>query len=87
VAAVAPLALGGVGVDLFFVLSGFLVGRIYFRCNRGGYFRLSKFRSKRWWRTVPAVLCRTRKDETGRDLIRALFGDNSIAKVWGEEIG
>ena len=43
----------GTGVDLFFVLSGFLVGRIYFRTSKGEKFKLSGFWIARWWRTLP----------------------------------
>jgi peptidoglycan/LPS O-acetylase OafA/YrhL len=41
------------GLDLFFVLSGFLVGRIYFRSRKDGSFQLGKFWLSRWWRTLP----------------------------------
>jgi peptidoglycan/LPS O-acetylase OafA/YrhL len=53
---VSALGVLAVGVDLFFVLSGFLVGRIYFRWRRGGYFQLSKFWIERWWRTLPPYI-------------------------------
>ncbi|MGA7313216.1 MAG: acyltransferase [Silvibacterium sp.] len=43
----------GVGVDLFFVLSGFLIGRIYFRSIQGGSFSFWEFWRSRWWRTLP----------------------------------
>ncbi len=43
----------GTGVDLFFVLSGFLIGRIYFRSLRDGTFTLWSFWQARWWRTLP----------------------------------
>jgi len=46
----------GTGVDLFFVLSGFLIGRIYFRSRRNGSFRLMDFWVARWWRTLPPYL-------------------------------
>lgn len=42
-----------VGVDLFFVLSGFLIGRIYFRSQAKGEFSLRRFWQSRWWRTLP----------------------------------
>ncbi len=42
-----------VGVDLFFVLSGFLIGRIYFKMQQAGKFNLLNFWVARWWRTLP----------------------------------
>jgi peptidoglycan/LPS O-acetylase OafA/YrhL len=44
-----------VGVDLFFVLSGFLIGGILLRdLERGASWRgLTSFWSRRWWRTLP----------------------------------
>ncbi len=50
VTSLAPL---GLGVDLFFVLSGFLIGRIYFRARNTGQFSLGRFWVERWWRTLP----------------------------------
>lgn len=43
----------GVGVDLFFVLSGFLIGRIYFRSQKEKDFSIWRFWRSRWWRTLP----------------------------------
>ena len=43
----------GHGVDVFFVLSGFLIGRIFLRMERQG-FGLLRFWSDRWLRTFPA---------------------------------
>jgi peptidoglycan/LPS O-acetylase OafA/YrhL len=47
--------LGDMGVDLFFGLSGFLIGGILLRdLDRGSSFRgLMSFWSRRWWRTLP----------------------------------
>ncbi len=46
----------GIGVDLFFVLSGFLIGRIYFRDHADGDFKLFRFWQARWGRTLPPYL-------------------------------
>jgi len=51
----------GVGVDLFFLLSGFLIGRIYLRAQTdaheaSGTFTLWSFWSARWFRTLPPYL-------------------------------
>ncbi|MBS1799574.1 MAG: acyltransferase [Acidobacteria bacterium] len=43
----------GIGVDLFFVLSGFLIGRIYFRSQAQPDFSFWRFWQARWWRTLP----------------------------------
>jgi peptidoglycan/LPS O-acetylase OafA/YrhL len=43
----------GSGVELFFVLSGFLIGRIYFRSTQKGSFSFWNFWRSRWWRTLP----------------------------------
>jgi peptidoglycan/LPS O-acetylase OafA/YrhL len=43
----------GCGVDLFFVLSGFLIGGICFRSVRNESFSVWKFWRARWWRTLP----------------------------------
>jgi len=50
ISALEPL---GIGVRLFFVLSGFLIGRIYFRSHVAGNFHLGDFWISRWWRTLP----------------------------------
>ena len=48
---------GWVGVDLFFVLSGWLVGGLYWR-ERGRYggIQLGRFWARRWLRTIPPYL-------------------------------
>lgn len=47
---------GYVGVDLFFVLSGWLIGGQLLRAMRRGDFALGSFWVRRWWRTLPAYL-------------------------------
>jgi len=44
------------GVDLFFVLSGFLIGRIYFKSSTRSDFSIRSFWLARWWRTLPPYL-------------------------------
>ena len=55
------LGVGGHGVDLFFVLSGWLLGGILFTEQlKTGSIGLKRFYTRRWWRTLPAyyaVLC------------------------------
>jgi peptidoglycan/LPS O-acetylase OafA/YrhL len=51
----APLQFGGTGVDLFFVLSGWLIGRQLFKeQSRFGNIQLYRFWIRRWMRTLPA---------------------------------
>lgn len=51
----APLQLGGIGVDLFFVLSGWLLGRQLFSEQiRTGNINIRRFWLRRWIRTLPA---------------------------------
>ena len=51
----APLQLGGIGVDLFFVLSGWLLGGALIReSNREGIINIKRFWVRRWMRTLPA---------------------------------
>lgn len=54
-AALAPLQLGGTGVDLFFVLSGWLLGCLLFRelVNKDTI-DIKRFWYRRWMRTLPA---------------------------------
>lgn len=51
----APLQLGGIGVDLFFVLSGWLLGNQLFKeFARQGTVDVKRFWVRRWMRTLPA---------------------------------
>lgn len=51
----APLQFGGTGVDLFFVLSGWLIGTQLFDEQREhGSIELRRFWLRRWMRTLPA---------------------------------
>ncbi|MGS2721738.1 acyltransferase family protein [Paraglaciecola aestuariivivens] len=56
-----PLQTGGVGVDLFFVLSGWLIGNQLFKeLKKDNTIDLKRFWLRRWLRTLPAyyaVLC------------------------------
>ena len=48
---------GWVGVDLFFVLSGWLVGGLYWRERaRYGGIQIGRFWARRWLRTIPPYL-------------------------------
>ncbi len=50
-----PLQTGGVGVDLFFVLSGWLLGSQLFKeLNRTRHINVTRFWIRRWMRTLPA---------------------------------
>ncbi len=52
----APLKIGGIGVEIFFVLSGFLIGGILFReIDKGNSFvqTLKSFWIRRWMRILP----------------------------------
>lgn len=51
----APLQFGGTGVDLFFVLSGWLLGGLLFKeAEAHGSINVKKFWLRRWMRTFPA---------------------------------
>lgn len=51
----APLQLGGTGVDLFFVLSGWLLGSLLFKeAAKNGEINVKRFWVRRWMRTLPA---------------------------------
>ncbi|MGQ8364668.1 acyltransferase family protein [Glaciecola sp. 1036] len=51
----APLAFGGTGVDLFFLLSGWLIGyQLFAEQKKFGDINLVKFWIRRWMRTMPA---------------------------------
>jgi len=51
------IAMGGMGVDLFFALSGYLIGRIILRTleNITQYDVVKRFWARRWLRTLPAA--------------------------------
>lgn len=50
-----PLQTGGIGVDLFFVLSGWLIGSQLFKeIDKTGSIDVRRFLIRRWMRTVPA---------------------------------
>ena len=51
------LSAGGLpGVEIFFALSGFLVGGILYRSHCAGTLSLASFWRRRWLRTIPAYL-------------------------------
>ncbi len=54
-AALSPLQFGGTGVDLFFVLSGWLIGyQLFSELNKYGNIDVKRFWIRRWMRTLPA---------------------------------
>ncbi len=68
-----PLTLGGIGVEFFFVLSGFLIGGILFKeINKNNTLSdtLKNFWIRRWFRILPLYYLML--------LITYLFYDNSI---------
>ena len=51
-----PIKIGGVGVEIFFVLSGFLIGGILFKdlnYNKSFFVTLRDFWVRRWLRILP----------------------------------
>ena len=58
-AELAGFAGGYVGVDIFFVISGYLIGGIVFREVRAGRFSFAAFYVRRAKRILPALLCLT----------------------------
>ncbi|MES2158930.1 MAG: acyltransferase [Pseudomonadota bacterium] len=51
-----PLNSGYVGVDIFFVISGFLIGGILNRETRAGTFSFARFYARRARRILPALI-------------------------------
>ncbi|MBA6377932.1 MULTISPECIES: acyltransferase [unclassified Colwellia] len=52
---IAPLQLGGIGVDLFFVLSGWLLGgQLFKEVEKSNKVDIKRFWIRRWMRTLPA---------------------------------
>lgn len=69
----APLRLGGIGVEIFFVLSGFLIGGILFReIEKGNCLTktLKNFWIRRWFRILPLYF--------GVLIFKFVFIDHSI---------
>ncbi len=48
---------GFIGVDIFFVISGFLISGILHESLKNNYFSFSEFYSRRLWRLQPVFLC------------------------------
>ncbi len=51
------VSFGGLGVDIFFALSGYLIGGIILRVNTrfGDFSQVTRFWQRRWLRTLPAA--------------------------------
>jgi peptidoglycan/LPS O-acetylase OafA/YrhL len=89
--ALAPLRAGGTGVDLFFILSGWLLGGQLMReLAATGTISLRRFWSRRWMRTLPAyyaVLCATfvqqviLKNNTDLRWSYTFFGQNYLTDL------
>lgn len=72
---VKGVLIGDLGVELFFVLSGFLVGRYFFvkdRVFNSGF--VLKFMSKRWLRTLPLYYTAI--------LVKLLLTGQAFSDVW-----
>jgi peptidoglycan/LPS O-acetylase OafA/YrhL len=51
----APLQFGGTGVDLFFLLSGWLIGsQLFTEKQKSSTIDVKRFWIRRWMRTMPA---------------------------------
>ena len=74
------LTTGWVGVDLFFVLSGWLVGGLYWReLKTFGSVGLGRFWTRRWLRTIPPYLVAFAVVTAGR----AVIGKDLQPEMWG----
>ena len=51
-----PIPHGILGVDIFFVISGYLVGGVILRETKDGWFDFANFYARRARRILPAVL-------------------------------
>ena len=58
-AAIAPFSSGFVGVDIFFVISGYLIGGIIYRDLTAGHFSFAAFYARRARRILPALFAVT----------------------------
>lgn len=84
----AFLQMGGTGVDLFFVLSGWLLGRHLLKeVKATGGINLTRFWCRRWLRTLPAYLAvlaatmvqfRLSNPDSGLPLQYLFFGQNYL---------